>query len=50
MVDSFDFSWFYGDIDDAIDLSIEKVGTKDDRTNTISSCDDTSKPGTKHIE
>ena len=50
MTYSYDFSWFYADIDDAIDLSIEKVSTKDDRTNAIPACDDTPKPSTEYIE
>jgi len=50
MAYSFDFFWFYADIDDVIDLSNEKVGTTDDRTNTIPSSDDTPEPSTKHIE
>lgn len=44
------FSWFYADIDDIIDLSIEKVGSTNEGTNTISPCDDTAKPGTEYIE
>lgn len=51
MVDIFfNGSWFYANIDEIIDLSIEKVGTTNEGANIISPCDDTAKSSTEHIE